>query len=435
MNNNRKWWNWQVLLRLANIILLIFLAVGSISPRSERPPLKVSAPITTDLDRRLIYLLAESEYQGWTDDMRREYAVLRQQLGDDAPTIALLVQAENLTAQDIPVLQRLITAAIDQLDWDTATAHLETLLAIDPDNTWATYYLGQIVITRDLEQGTAYLTPVLLDPELAPVTRAVLQTTALVDVWTPTAYRELGLTLLEWKAWPFAEQAFSAALGLDDQDWRAYAYRGYVRDERGAESLVDFENAIALAPTSPLPFYFLGLHWRNIKGDMEAARDAFMSAYFLAPGDPALAAEVAMTFQAMEDDMQAGEWYDLAISLAPDDVRWHRLRAAFVADANFMLEDAGLAIIQTSYDLFPDDWHILTSMGYASYLIHRDSDARSYLEYALDLNPDDARTHYYYGLVMNRLGHLSSARAAFRTVIDLDGPEGSYGYLAARALQ
>lgn len=375
-------------------------------------------PTATSPGDALVYLLATQPE--WTDNMQRAYAELRHQMGSDAALLVLQPDQRNLT-----VLHSRVTTSINRQDWQTATEQLRQVLSVSPHDPDANYQLGLILLSEDREQAAIHLDRVIiLRPELASTIQQLQAT---------QTNRELGMVLLDLQEWPFAERAFTFAIREDSQDWVSYVYRGYVRDQSGGNGRIDLETAVGLAPGAALPYYFLGLHWRG--KDDNASYEAFATAYFLEPDNPALAAEVGEALHQLGNNHDAQSWFDAAVALAPDDLRWRRLQAAFYADNDFGLETGGLVKITAALERFPDDPHLLTSLGYAYYLLQQDQEAQQTLEQARALEPNAPRTHYYYGLTLQRRGLTQSAASAYYDAIALAGEATGYGYLAARALQ
>jgi Flp pilus assembly protein TadD len=390
--------------------------------------------LTTPGDR-LVYLLAETSTSGWTDETRRRYAEIQGELGNQAAIIALFATQSTITLQDISLLRSLIDIALARQDWDTARSHLQNLLALVPGDAWANYRLALLLAIQFPDQAIVYLARAMRDPAIEPAARQVYNILANTQEWTAASCYQLGLSLIDLHEWGFAENAFNAGLVLAPYDWQLYAYRGYVRDQQQNSGRFDYETAIGLAPTVALPFYFLGLHWRNAEPDLKASRDVLMKAYLLAPDNAALAAELGTAFKLLGDNAQARGWFNIAVGLAPEEVQWYRLRAAFFAEANYLLEADGMAALEDAYRRFPTDAHIVASIGYANYLLERNRNAQAFLELALDLDPTDPRTQYYYGLLQQRSGHADSAAVAYQNAVDLAGADTGYGYLAARALE
>ncbi len=366
----------------------------------------------------MVHLL--SRQPAWTNEMRHTYAELRHELGRDDALLRLEISPQNVT-----VLRQQVSLSINRQDWDTATVLLQRILAIYPNDVDANYQMGLVLLpTRPDEAAPHFSQASMIRQELNDTIQQLQATTSL---------RSLGLVLLRLDELPFAERAFTLAIQQDNQDWASYAYRGYIRDQRNGDGRTDLETAVGLSPASALPYYFLGLHWRQDNPD--AAYDAFIAAYSLEPDNPAFAVEVGNTLIDLGNIGEAKRWFDIAVALAPDDVRWYRLQAAFYADNNFQLDEGGLEIIQAAHQRFPNDAHLLASLGYTHYWLQNTQEALDTFEQALDIDPDDARTHYYYALTLHRQGSYQSASYAYQTTIDLAGSESGYGYLASRALE
>jgi tetratricopeptide (TPR) repeat protein len=312
---------------------------------------------------------------------------------------------------------------------------LDTLVSLQPDDTETNYLLGLITITEDTRRAFSYFDAMDRNsPRIAAVN--VLREVVLnfSNPVTESDYQTLGLALIELEEWVFAERAFNAAIAFE-QDWLSYTYRGYVRDHiAGQSGFDDYGNALSLAPTSPLVYYFLGLHWRQVD-DLDASRDAFLNAYFLETTNPAYAVETGRAYQLLGNNIAAEDWFNVAVALEPENIQWQQLRAEFYAKEGFALDGDGIAAIQEAYALAPEDPDILTSLGHA-YLQLEDIDmAQNYLELAINIKPNDARTQYIYGLVMSEQQNGEAAIAAFLQAVEIEGSTTGYGLQAARSLQ
>lgn len=407
--------------RLALALLVVLLIRSTTKDRVA--PQRIPTSPTTPRDA-LVYLYAQADSEGWTTETRQTYAALRYQLGEAAPLAILNPQDSTLVSQQV-------AAAIHRQDWSTARQSLQNLVALDPTNTQVNFQLGLLLAIEAPVSADVYLNVALRDAQLAPIARAVQPLLTVAD--TESRCRQLGFVLLSAEQWVFAEYAYSQVIDLNSQDWLSLTYRGYIRDQRGGNGLSDLETAIGLNPTGAMPFYFLGLHWR-LEEDYRAAGDAFMSAHFLDAANPAITAEIAATFRQLGNNDQTAQWLDITVGLDENNIDWLRLRAAFYADTGYLLEEQGMAYIEDAYDRFPDDPSIAASLGYAHHRLDNSRTALAYLEFARDADPTDARSQYYYGLVMLKLGNTAAAQAAFYAAIDSAGSQTGFGFLADRAL-
>lgn len=391
---------------------------------------------STNPNDALVMLINEHEQNEWTDETRQQYAVYRQALGSSQAMLALFeVNPTALGSDTIPLLRELADAEIAQQNWEAAVEYLEALLLLQPNDSRTNYLLGLITLTEDTRRAFTYFNTIGSDPEINQAVESLSRVAvAFNEPVTYSDYQSLGLTLIDLEEWVFAERAFNAAIALE-QDWLSFTYRGYVRDHiEGDSGFKDFGSALALAPTSPLVYYFLGLHWRQAD-DLATSHEAFLNAYFLETTNPAYAIEIGRTNLLMGDNISAEEWFNIAVSLEPDNLQWHQLRAAFYADEGFALESDGIAAIQEDYTFAPEDPDILTSLGYAHLQLENVDDAQNFLELAINIDPNSARTQYIYGLTMQEQEDTETAINAFLRAVEIEGELTGYGLLSARILE
>lgn len=388
---------------------------------------------TRRYDDARIYLFALADLDGWTTARQRQLEIILTASGEETQAAALRV----LLARDQrnpAILFDVARQQIARLDWIEARRTLEDVITAEPDHANALYWLGLLLAPQDQTQAEQFLGRAAANPDyLAQVERvrgalAHYSTDPLTD-----AHTFLGVTLVELGEWPFAEQAFLMALDVNAVNPTALAYLGFVRDQQGRDGLVDLLAARDMSPADPMIYYLLGQHWR-LAEDYEAAYDAFSQAQQIAPQNPALAVELGSTLQAMGDLAGAEEWFGRAVELAPGDGRWYVLRANFYADTGFQLDGRGFVAIEEAAQLVPGDPDAHASLGWASY--QRGEYARAYeaLNVAVSINPDHARSRYYFGIVLEFLGDREGAVASYRAVVDQLGPDEGFGLFAARAL-
>lgn len=366
----------------------------------------------------------------WSLTDQRRYAELQLALGNAQPMLAYFADGNPATMADVPFLK---AHARPQVSTNPAAAieSLEQLLDIVPDDGETNYLLGLLWLTENPTRADTYLARAATDTDYAIAAnelRSAIQQ-GLVNV------HRLAQSLIDLEEWYFAERILNLAIAENNTDFVSYAYRGYVKEQQGGSGLADFEHALGLAPESPLPYYFLGLRWRDIPSEREAALDALNRAYALDPTNAAFAVELALTLQAVGDLNQAANWYEVAIDLEPENEEWHQQRAAFYAETEYARDTDGLLRIRESQLRFPENPHMLASLGYASYLLGRYDEARTHLNAALALEPDTARTQYFYGLALDALNDLPGAISAFTRAVSLAGGNAGYGGLAQRQLE
>jgi len=382
-----------------------------------------------------LYLYALADLDGWTADRRIQLAALLDESGQDEQAAALLYAGASDAPTDPAALRTLAGQQIARLDWPQAQHTLERLIALEPQDARAHYQLGLLLAPVDRVQAEAYLLQAGQDPALAgPAERVLAALGTYADHPATDAHTFLGMTLAGLGEWPFAERALLLALAANSVNPAARAYLGFVRDQQGRDGLPDLEAAVEMAPNDPVAYYLLGQHWA-LAGDDRAAYEAFAQAVALDPDNPALAVEIAASLHRLGSLAEAAEWYDVAVELDPDEPSWYVLRAAFYADAGFMLDVGGLALIEEAVQLVPASPDTHASLGWAAYQTGDYARAYEELSAALALDPHHARSRYYFGAVLEQRGDRDGAVDAYQFVIDQVGTERGFGRLAARALE
>ncbi len=381
------------------------------------------------------FLYALADLDGWNPTRRAQLRTIFEHAGATAQANALLYGTLEDGQLDPRSLRDLVRQQIASLEWDQAEATLGKLLALNPGDQQALYQLALLLAPVDQGYAREYLGRLVTDPawaRRAETVRAALDvygTAALTD-----AHAYLGVTLVSLGEWPFAERALQMALDANAVNPEARAYLGFVRDQQGRDGLPDLQAALAMAPNDSLVYYLLGLHWR-LAGQPDEEYAAFTRAYFLDPSNPALAVEVGIALQNQSDLAGAEEWFLRAIDLSPDDHRWRRVLVMFYADTGFQLVDTGLPFILAESQSAPDDPDIRASLGWAYYQTHDTQRAYVELSNAVGLDPDNPRSRYYFGVVLEQRGDQQGAVDSYWSVVDQLGPDHGFGVLAARALQ
>lgn len=425
----------RIFLRIAVLGLSVAVLGWIIAAPSEQPAtmddqalvsVRTDPPADT-LPNQVVAVQSAAHTSGWTVDLQRQYAHLRALQGDARPLLALFNDHVPLISTDKPFLVELATQQLAQQNIRQAILLFEQALQLDPSDDSVRYQLALLWLIDDPAQAMILLAAIDASTPLASQAQQILAVLPSSDLLA------LGLVLTELGEWAAAERVMSQLIGIEPMEWQAYLYRGYLRDQQGGNGIDDLETALGLSDDPALVLYFLGLHWRTVDENREAAVGAFELAAELDPQNPAIAIEVALSYQELGQDESAIEWFDYTLRLDPNNIEWHRLRAAFYAEID--PETVSIQPIEQSLAIFPDDPHLLTSLGYANHQIGEYSTARTLLIEAVTLDPSSSRTQYYYGVSMEHFGDISAALAAYLAAYDsrLTDPN-PYAVLAERAL-
>ncbi len=381
-----------------------------------------------------VFLYRAADLDGWTPERRRVLLAALEGQGDAVAARAVAQGLLEGQGDDPLAALAVAEAQLERGEWDAARAALERVAAANPADHRARYLLGALLAPVAPDRAAPYLEAALADPTQAGGAAAVLAALDGFEQLPLTdAQTRVGLALVGVGDWALAEHALLRALERDSVNPTARGYLGFVRGQQGRDGLPDLEAALAIAPNDATLYYLLGLHWRAAD-DPESAYVAFAQARALDPDNPALAVELGAAAQALGDLAEAEGWYDRAVALAPDDVRWQGLRAAFYADSEVELDAARLAAIESAAARAPGDPDVRASLGWAYYRTGALEQAYDELSAAVQLDPNRPRSRYYFAVMLERLGDRQGAADSYRFVVEQVGTEGGYGLLASRAL-
>jgi tetratricopeptide (TPR) repeat protein len=385
-----------------------------------------------DVARVYLYKLAELE--GWSDQQRRALAAVLDKSGETQQARALALSLATSGDADPAALVAAADAALNRQAWSEAQNALERAVAADPANFGALYRLGALLAPLDQVRAQDLLLGAMAAPEWAGRAQPVLNALSGYGSLSLTeAHTGVGLALIGLGDWALAEHALLQAVAVNSVNSTALGYLGFVRDQQGRDGLSDLEAALAMAPSDPALYYLLGLHWQQAENE-SAAYDALVQAQALDPENPALAAEIGASLQRQGDLDAAETWYQQAVTLAPDDMRWKALLAAFYADSEIELTDDRMNVVKDAADALPSDPDAAASLGWAYYRTGAYDDAYDALNRAVQLDPGRVRSRYYFGVLLEHLGDRVGAADSFRYVVEQVGGEDGYGLLASRGL-
>jgi len=378
---------------------------------------------------------AEGEFsQGWELDRRQEEALLglalvAYQRGDIEDAIDRWREVAVLNPRSVEAHYRLGQSYLARSQFELAEQELERAVLYDRAHQGAHYYLGLLLVAEDTTLAREHLDLAATGEDLQLAERAREMVLLLEELATSEdgAYvaARLGHAYVKSEVPSLALVELERAVALQPNNHAARAYLGYALFALGERdrALEVLREVTHLAPKHPLGYYFLALVHRS-EGYLPTALWEFKRSLRLDPSNPAVYADIADTYQRMREYLAAGEWYQAAAEVAPDEVDFQLVLAQFYVDVLPRAEE-GLAAAQQAVALAPDNPLAQDLLGWAHYLAGDLAAARVALERAVSLDPDLARAYYHLGVVWSQSGDEKRAQWAYERAIDLDS-EGLY---------
>ena len=233
--------------------------------------------------------------------------------------------------------------------------------------------------------------------------------------------------------WKLAMSSLERLLEIDPDIHEVRAYLGLSKDKTGQNGLDDLLAAADALPDQSLPHVFLALHWLNA-GENEQARDALTVAAQLDPLNPAIAAQLGEVYIGLGDLVAASAAYRQAADLDPKNPAFWLLLARFSNQYEVDIHTLALPAARNAVALSTRETAPLAELAYTHFLLGNHILAERLLWRAVTLDPSNAQTQYYLGLLFDAQGDRSGAWAAMQLASSLNAPE-RYQALAKRWLE
>ncbi len=401
---------------------------AQLDPESPLPWLQMGAVLLQQHRfRPATITFLEAERRGAAAEALLGLGESRAGLGDWASAIGAWLRALALAPADPRIYVALGRAGIAQGQFDRAETYVTQALQLQPspqDRATALALLGRLQAGEnpDLAKETlrdasdADMLAVLhaVGAEQSPAEQALL----------------LGIAFLQRDELTMARHHLEKAVALAPGQAEPLAYLAHTLDQQGetvaARDLL--ERAQELDGDSPLVLYFLGTH-RRLVGNLEGARDALWQALLVDPDNAALRAEMGGTFADQGEYPSAEEWYEGAVTSAPEEVDFHFMLVHFYLDHLYHVQSGGLPAAQTLVSLVPNDARAHDLLGWAYHLSGQHAEGIVALDRALRLDPELASAHFHLGSLYASTGRQALARTHLQRAIDLD----TDGYYRNRA--
>jgi tetratricopeptide (TPR) repeat protein len=381
------------------------------------------------------YLSRAAELDGWTPARRAAMGDAYAGLQDSANARAQWALALAETPNDDTLLARLANSYEAAGMYPEAIASLTDLARARGNDPSVLYRLALLTAATVPEQASSRLALARdVAPDLAPATGLLLAAIEEGRAAGSEAYTfgRVGYALIQLKEWPLAEVALTQAVNRDGQYADAFAYLGLAQDLQQKDGLPSYQQALTLAPDSPLAQFLMGLHWRRL-GDSNTALPYLRAAQALDPENPAVAAEIGGAYAALGDLTSAEIWFTEAVRKDEQDPGFWLLLARFYVDNEYHMAELGLPAARMAVGLNPDSALAADALGYALVLTGDLVNAEKMLLRALELDHDLASGYYHLGLLYQKQQRAAEAETVLNHALTLD-PNGRVGGLALKAL-
>lgn len=254
------------------------------------------------------------------------------------------------------------------------------------------------------------------------------------DEPTPTyTLAKVGQIFARHGRWKLARSSLEKLLEIDPDIHEARAYLGLSKDQIGQNGLDDLLAAADALPDQSLPHVFLALHWLNV-GEEEQARDALTVAAQLDPLNPAIAAQLGEVYIGLGDLVAASAAYRQAADLDLKNPAFWLLLARFSNQYDVDIHTLALPAARNAVALSTRETAPLVELAYTHFLLGNHILAERLLWRAVALDPFNAQTQYYLGLLLDAQGNRNGAWAAMKLASSLNAPE-RYQALAKRWIE
>lgn len=381
------------------------------------------------------HLLKAAQVDGFTPTRRIALGDAYAGLDDAAKAREQWALALAETPDDGALLARLANSYEAAGLYPEAIATLTELARVRGDDTSVLYRLALLTAATAPTEALSRLTLAAdIAPEVAPATRLLVEAVEAGRASGDEAYTfgRVGFALIQLKEWRLAEVALTQAIQRDGTYADAFTYLGLTQDMQGREGLPNYEQALALAPDSPLAQFLMGLHWRR-KGASNTALPYLKTAQALDPQNPAVAAEIGGAYAALGDLTSAEIWFAEAVRMDEQNPDFWLLLARFYVDNEYHMETLGLPAARMAVGLNPENALAADALGYALVLTGDLANAEKLLLRALGLDNQLPSAYYHLGLLYARQRRWADAAVVLDHALKLD-PDGPYGGLALKAL-
>ena len=346
-------------------------------------------------------------------------------LEDDERAVAAWQAALEMGADQLSVIQRLLSVHQEQADALAVNQDIKTLADLQSENPPAQAEAGLRLAASEPLLALPYLErAAVLDQGYAlkfrPLRDAILAASRDDDpsLLLVTAGRQLGAL----ENWSLASQAFQRAVELRPDFGEAWAFLAESLQQPGSQDLERakdaLDQALKYSPDSVLVQIMTSLYWQR-RGDAAQAQDHLEKALALEPENPVLYVEVGDLLARSGDLQEARQAFQRAVDLDPREISYRRALVDFLLHHQMDLRESALPVARQAVLLAPNDPAALDLLGETLFLLGDYHTARRFVERALQIDTAYAPALMHLGVISIFQGESSKARQLLTQARDL----------------
>jgi tetratricopeptide (TPR) repeat protein len=281
-----------------------------------------------------------------------------------------------------------------------------------PQDGRAAYMLGLASLPYD-EPGavTALRAASGLDPGWSANVTIITQAISKLALDSPPESRlvETGRALGSVGEWSLALVSFEKAKTLSPQYAQAWAFASEAKQQLHQDGNPDLEQALALAPDSPVILALAAVNYRR-QGDTTQALERFTQASVLEPDRAIWQIEIGNTYADLHNIQKGLEFYQAAARIESVNPMVWRLTAQYCLNNELFIRETALPAARQAVALAPEDAANLDILGQVMSALQDEISAERFLQQAIDKDLDNAPARLHLAQLYLRQGRLDWAQ-------------------------
>ena len=291
----------------------------------------------------------------------------------------------------------------------------EGIIEVEPENGEAYYQLGLLFAITDPKSAGSYLNNAAeLDNQYEDKSAQIIRVLRLVEFSEREEYQliQVGQVLGSVEEWALAREAFSRATTINPNYGEAWAFLGEAETQLNEDPSDSFETALSIDPKSFSVNFFLGLFWlRN--DDPAKALEFFATADEIDPENKIVLTNIAYGLFAIGQTNDAIAQFQNIVELDRNDIFSWLTLAEFSIQNEIQVEIIGIEAARKALLIDKNNIKANALLGRAYTLLGDRGLSRRFLQKAVELNGNDAMTHYYLALHFLSLEQNSEKAMAY----------------------